>query len=32
MDFIDEYVPLGQVGDAPDYVGSVRIPLRELLN
>ena len=32
IDFIDESVALGHAGDAPDYVGSVRIPLRELLS
>lgn len=32
IDFIDESVALGYAGDAPDYVGSVRIPLRELLS
>ena len=31
IDFIDESVALSQMGDAPDYIGSVRIPLRELL-
>ena len=31
IDFIDESVALGHAGDAPDYIGSVRIPLRELL-